>query len=104
MDKKKELQKVVGLIRADIRVEDNNPSTTYPKAMMTSQQMGHNTATVNCGGAYGGGGQYTRKKALRVLRDERFIKYLDAFKAKAEVEQIFEGGNTGFQVRIRYAE
>ena len=43
-------------------------------------------------------------KLLRVLRDERFIKYLDAFKAKAEVEQIFEGGNTGFQVRIRYAE
>jgi len=104
MDKKKELQKIVGLIRADIRVEDNNPSTTYPKAMMTSQQMEHNTATVNCGGAYSGGGQYTRKKALRVLRDERFKKYLETFKARGEVEQITECGHIGYQVRIRYAE
>lgn len=102
-DRKTPFQKVIGKIRADIRIEDNLPNTEYPKAMMTGQQAAKNTATVNCGGEWVSG-QRSHTVALRVMRDERFQKYLKDFDAAAKVEQLYIGSCLAYQVRIIFKE
>ena len=102
MMNKKDFQKVISKIRADYRKEENLPAAEYPKAMMTSQQAGNNTATVNCGGEWVS--CVTSKKiAARVLGDERFQKLLRDNNATAILEhKYFSGATAGYQVRINY--
>lgn len=101
MDKKKELQKVVGLIRKDWRVKRNTPNGAYPKAMMTSQQMEHNTATVNCGGGWC---SFSKELSQFVMDDERFQKFLSDTGAEAFIEQVYDASCPGYQVRIYFGD
>lgn len=102
-DTKREFQKVIGKIRADVRVEDELPRTEYPKAMMTGQQIEKMTATVNCGGEWVSASR-SRQVARRVIRDERFQQFLQESNGKAEIEQFYVGSCLAFQVRIHFSE
>lgn len=101
MMNKKEFQKVISKIRADRRIEENLPRTEYPKAMMTSSQMAKNTATVNCGGEWVAL-DTSKKTAARVMRDERFQKFLADNQATATVETFWVGSCRACQIRINY--
>lgn len=101
MNIKKEFQKTIGEIRKDWRVKRNTPNGAYPKAMMTNQQMEHNTATVNCGGGWC---SFSKELAQFVLEDERFKKYISDAGAKAHMEQVYDGGCPGYQVRIYFGD
>jgi len=99
MNIKKAFQKTVGEIRKDWRVKRNTPNGEYPKAMMTSQQEQHNTATVNCGGECC---SFSKELAQLVMDDERFQKFLSDARAEATVEKFWRGSCPGYQVRIKF--
>ena len=97
MNVKKEFQKTIGGIRKDWRVKRGTPKGEYPKAMMTSQQEAHNTATVNCGGDWC---SFSKELAECVMSDERFQKFLSDAGAEATIEKFYHGSCPGYQVRI----
>lgn len=99
MNIKKEFQKTIGEIRKDWRVKRNTPKGEYPKAMMTSQQEAHNTATVNCGGEHC---SFSRDLADFVLADERFQKFLSDAGAEAAKEMFYHGSCPAYQVRVNF--
>lgn len=88
---KKNFQKTIGAIR-----KERNDS--FPKAMMTGQQMAKNTATVNCGGEW-----KSAEKSLEIAKatatDPRFLVFLAECDAKAKIEPNPFGG---YQIRIYY--
>lgn len=89
---KKELQKVIGIIRKEISTNG------FPKAMMTGQQMEKRTATINCGGEWGTADS-TMQKAKMVMDDERFESFLRKCDATATIEM---NGFGTYQIRINY--
>lgn len=89
---KKELQKVIGTIRKE------KSANSFPKAMMTGQQMEKSTATVNCGGEWGTP-ESTMKRAKMVMDDERFKAFLEKYNATANIEPNSFGT---YQIRIHY--
>lgn len=101
MNRKAAFQKVIGEIRKDWRVERNTPRGEYPKAMMTSQQEEHNTATVNCGGEHC---SFSNELAEKVMNDARFQAFLSGTGAKAVKEKFWHGSCPGYQVRINFKE
>ena len=100
MNTKKEFQKVVAAIRADAKKE--NPKAEYPKAMMTSQQMEKNTATVNCGH----NPKESKKIAKRVLEDPRFHEFMSGCNVTHAIPEIVKDAydNKVYQLRLRFAE
>ena len=94
---KKDLQKVVKTIR-DERNAAKGTDSSFPKAMMTGQQMELGTATVNCGGEWATR-ESSEERATAVITDPRF----QAFLAKSSAEAHLELNSFGtIQVRIRY--
>ena len=81
---KKEFQKVIGLIRADVRAETAT-KTEYPKPMMTAAQIEKGEATVNCGGEWSTA-ENTLSKAKLVMQDSRFVSFIERHNAKAWIE------------------
>ena len=94
-DIKKDFSKVITKIRAD-RTASLGKKVEYPKAMMTSQQMAKNTATVNCAGK--------EDIALLVLQDKRFLDFLAKYNASAWLENVTVYSSAGVQIRITYSE
>ena len=88
---KKEFQRVIGAIRKGMGEE-------YPKAMMTNQQMAHNTATVNCGGEFKTT-LYTTEMAERVMNDFSFQDFLREYDCTAKWEATSLGR---IQIRINF--
>lgn len=99
MNIKRAFQKTISEIREDWRIERNTPQGEYPKAMMTSQQEERHTATVNCGADHC---SFSRELADRVMKDERFQKFLTDAGAKAVKEDVWRGSCHGYQVRISF--
>ena len=97
MNVKNKFQKTIGDIRKDWRVKRGTPKAEYPKAMMTSQQEAHNTATVNCGGDWC---SFSKELAEYVMNDERFQKFLSDAGAEATMEKFYHGSCPGYQVRL----
>lgn len=98
---KKEFQKLISKIRADIRTEMNRPRLEYPKAMMTAVQAERHTATVNCGGEWVTW-DFAKDLASRIECDERFRKFLKDNNAKVTFEPLMIGGRRTCQLRITY--
>ena len=96
---KKDFQKVIGAIRKERQVAEDNKRIEYPKAMMTGQQEAKNTATVNCGGEWGPNKAMAPTIANMVLEDERFKAFLNKYEAKAHTETNSFGA---FQIRINF--
>lgn len=99
MNIKKAFQKTISDIRKDWRVKRGTPSAEYPKAMMTSQQESHNTATVNCGGEWC---SFSKELSEHVMNDERFQKFLSDAGAEAIIEKFYRNSCPGYQVRINF--
>ncbi|MBR3587014.1 MAG: hypothetical protein IKO00_13395 [Oscillospiraceae bacterium] len=98
---KKAFQKVIKAIREDYRKEKDIPTIEYPKAMMTSQQMEKDTATVNCGGEFCSS-MFSKECSARVMNDKRFEKFLDECCAKATVEKKCYMGTYAYQIRLEF--
>ena len=96
---KKDFQKVIGAIRKERQVAENDKRIEYPKAMMTGQQEAKNTATVNCGGEWGPNKAIAPEVAKMVLEDERFTAFLNKYEATAHTETNSFGA---IQVRINF--
>lgn len=94
---KKEFQKVIGSIRNEDR-KANNHKRDFPKAMMTNHQMEKETATVNCGGEWYGK-EIAEYNANLVLKDQRFLSFLDKYGAKATTETNSFGA---YQIRLTF--
>ncbi len=101
-DTKKKFQKMIAVIREDVRKEFGLPDDyEYPKAMLTSQQAANGTATVNCGKEVGKSFQIGK----RVLHDPRFEKFMDEERVVvARIEAIQLYVNQRYQVRLIFAE
>ena len=92
MKMKKDFSKVIGTIRKE------KSTNSFPKPMMTGQQMEKRTATVNCGGEWGNP-EDTLARANMVMEDERFSGFLEKYEATARIET----NNFGtYQIRINY--
>lgn len=95
---KKDLQKVIGQIRKDRNSQEECYYRNFPKAMMTDQQVGKRTATVNCGGEWGTL-ESTKEIADLVMNDNRFIELCN----KRNLSVKMETNNFGtVQIRINY--
>lgn len=94
---KKEFSKIITAIRNE-RGEETRRNLSFPKAMMTAAQMEKHTATVNCGGEWGTA-ESTKAIAEVVMNDERFVAFLEKYKATATVE--INNFKT-YQIRITY--
>ena len=99
MNIKKAFQKTISEIRKDWRIDRNTPNDEYPKAMMTSQQEQHNTATVNCGGDWC---SFSKELAQYVMDDERFRKFISDTGAKVTVEKFYRYSSPAYQIRINF--
>ena len=88
---KKEFQKTISTFRKE-------SGKSFPKAMMTGQQMTKRTATVNCGGEWYSA-EGSKMIAQTVMNDERFKTFLTKCEATAAIEPNPFGG---VQIRIHY--
>ena len=102
MDIKKDFQKVVKAIRDDLN-HITERKNEYPKAMMTGQQIKKRTTTINCG-EYAGLRlvQYANDLAFRILYDDLFENFCNAYGVVAYIERITRGVYTTTQIRIKY--
>lgn len=90
-DMKKEFQKAVKTIRAEIAPE----GCAYPKAMMTGQQVNKGTATVNCG--------RSQSTAQLVIKHRAFVEYLKQWNATATIETATDAYNCAqTQIRLHF--
>ena len=97
MDTKKAFQKCIKTIR-DERSKSIGRKVDFPKAMMTSLQQLHGTATVNCGGEWYG--NRSKPLAEQVMEDVRFRKFLEEYDGEACIEHNPQFDS--YQVRIYF--
>lgn len=91
---KKQFQKTIKAIREELFAGNE-----YPKAMMTTQQMEKNTATVNCGGEWWRPEQ-SHDIAGETIIHPAFKKLIEESNATATIEPVGKCG--GVQIRINY--
>lgn len=102
---KKDLQKLVKRFR-DAQPDmhstkwDGTPYTyrsEYPKAMMTSQQMTNNTATINCGHSRS---ERSQNNARDLIAYPPFVEWVQKYNVKSV--QVELNPDNCYQVRVRY--
>lgn len=94
-DMKKELQKVIKAFR-----DAQEEPSSYPKAMMTAQQMRNGTATINCGRT-----EIGMNRAHEILAFHPFTEWCEAFGVKTvnvEVAQEASYMLPQYQIRVTY--
>lgn len=89
---KKALQKEVGKIRKQI-------GGAFPKAMMTSQQIEHSTATINCGGERRSV-EKTKELAQKVIESSDLTEMIKKNEATARIE--YNSATDAWQIRINW--
>lgn len=105
---KKDLQKLVKIIRDELSQVSGGYRSDYPKAMMTGQQMERRTATINCGYTYTQGAEKEeivrlfRQRANFIMEDQRFMNFCEGYDAISYVEEVKVSGTTQVQIRINY--
>jgi hypothetical protein len=94
-------QETIRKIRADWKLETDDPKCKYPIGRMKSIQKSKGIAVVDCGGERKST-EYTLTLAKRVLNDDRFLAYLKKGSVTACIERYYPfAGKAAYQVRIR---
>ena len=91
----KDFQKAIKAYR-----DSQEDASSYPKAMMTSQQMCKGTATVNCGRS-----EIGKNRAPKVMAFPPFVEWCETYWIKSiQIETVQEASYMlpQYQIRVTY--